>query len=103
MAAQAQNLRAQLLSCVLQVGWLPFVPLLPKTAAAPARHYQHAALVGKVEKIVGLKFSFETNGVQSHFAHIVELRFEPVGRLAHQHIGRPASASDQDSSAVDVK
>src|SRR5690348_13976733 len=103
MAAQAHNLRAQLLSCALQVGWLPVVLLLAKTAAAPARHYQHAALVGKVEKIVGLKVSFETSGVQSHVAHILDLRVGPVGRLAHQHIGRPASASDQDSSAVDVK
>ena len=101
--AEAQHLRTQRGSGDGEVFRGPGLPPFPVIAAAPAEHDEDSILVGKIEEVVGVEFSFEADGVEVQIAHHAELLPQPRGIGAQQHVLRPASAADEDGFAVDAE
>src|SRR5207248_6281538 len=79
----------------------PFVPALPLVATGPARHDEDAVPIGHIVELAGLKFAFETNGVQAHVADVTKFGFNVGRRVAQQHITGPSSSANHDGLSVD--
>ena len=77
MAAQPIDLVFERCACDLKILRRPIAPVFPHIAAAPARHHQDAHLIGHIEKLILLEFSFLPDGVQSHVLGVAQLIAQP--------------------------
>jgi len=101
--AQAQHLRSQRSLCNLKIVGRPVAPMFPVVAAAPAKQYKYALLVGLVKEFLGVELALKPDGVQSQIAHQLELIAQPLFIGAQQHVLRPSTAANQYTLAVDAK
>src|SRR5438876_196752 len=72
MSAHAIHLIAQRLLGDFEVLRLPFGPVLPMVATAPAGHDKDAFAIGEIEEFLGLHLAFQANCVQAHVLHIAK-------------------------------
>ena len=80
---------------------LPLVPFFPVVAAAQAGHDENSLAIGQLVQVVGFELALEANRVQAQVEHVGQLVAQPLGIFAQHHVGRPATAADQDALAVD--
>src|SRR4051794_39896770 len=84
---------------------LPFLPLLPRRAATPTRHHQHAVPVARFVKRIILELALEAHGVEVHVAYVADVTLLPrrpiLRRAPLQKIRRIPATKDQHVDAVD--
>src|SRR6266550_307415 len=100
MSPQATDLIAQRCRCDRVLLRPPLRPFLPGAAAHPTRHHEDAKTVRLMPEAIVLVIAFQTQRVEMHVERITDLRILSLGLRAEEHIGRPASAANENASAV---
>src|SRR6266508_6915284 len=78
-------------------------PVFPMRATAPPSHDENSHLVGKIEKVIRLKLSFEPNRIEVHVLDIGKLVFDSLPVEAQKHIRGPAAAANKNVLTVYFK
>ena len=103
MIANPPDLVAKGLFRDIVVSVLPFFPLFPEIATAPAGNNHDAFAIAQFQEPSALGFAFKPNGVEIHVFDIPDLLDFAFRRWPQKHVGSPTAATDKNGLPVNLE